>query len=98
MPPRKASQPSGPGSKYGSAFHGPPRANVTFLDCDALTLQEAIALVANDGDCMMFSRTSDAGAVHIRILSEGLVEKWYPDSPEALEGVLRGVIGALKDG
>jgi hypothetical protein len=47
---------------------------------------------------MMFSRTSDAGAVHIRILSEGLVEKWYPDSPEALEGVLRGVIGALKDG
>jgi hypothetical protein len=86
------------GTKYSGAYFGPPGSKVGYGDVDAELLRDCVELVSREGDCIMFSRTSQGEAAHVRILSGGLVEKWYPDSAEALQEVLQGIVRALKDG
>jgi hypothetical protein len=70
------------------------RADVT--EVDSALVADVIERVTSDGDCIMFSRTSDGGALHLRILSEGVVAKWYVSTHEELTDVLQGIQSDLK--
>lgn len=86
MPVRK-----GPGSKYGSESFGAPGQGVTYLDVPPELLQSVVELVTLSGDCIMLSRTRDGGACHVRILADGLVEKWYAGHKDELVSVFEGI-------
>lgn len=83
------------GTKYGSASTQPPGATHGFLASPPRLLQEVAELVTREGDCLMLSRTRDMGAVHVRILADGLVEKWYAGNQAELDQVLEGIRKAL---
>jgi hypothetical protein len=85
------------GTKYQSASFGPPPGTVTFDAIPPELLQQCCELVTAEGDCLMLSRTRDGGAIHIRILADGLVEKWYAGSDEELLSVFEGIRNALLD-
>jgi hypothetical protein len=70
------------------------RADVTEIDSELLA--DVVERVTTDGDCIMLSRTSDGGALHLRILSEGTVAKWYVSTAAELTGVLLGIQADLK--
>jgi hypothetical protein len=75
-------------TRYGSANVGVPGGTVSYGKADAELLRGCISAVAAAGDCIMFSTTSDGGACSVRVLSEGVVEKWYPSGVDDLQGVL----------
>jgi hypothetical protein len=77
--------------RYNTASRASVHATVDVSLCDALRLATIVEGVTALGDCIMFSRTSDGGALHIRVLSEGTVAKWYPSTQQELEEVLSGL-------
>ncbi len=94
--PDKQLGPKGPHkSRYGSAHVQSPSAQCDWSTIDAGLLLEVVEAVTAAGDCLMLSRTSDGGAMHVRILSEGVVEKWYPATTQELSEVLTAIVGAL---
>jgi len=83
--------------KYNTTSRSGVHARCDVQECDPHLLARVVELVTTDGDCIMFSRTSDGGALHIRVLSEGTVAKWYPSTNEELQDVLEGIEHDLQD-
>jgi hypothetical protein len=83
--------------KYNTSNRGSAHERCDVTEAHPEQLATAIELVTSDGDCIMFSRTSDGGALHIRILSEGTVAKWYLSNVTELETCLQGIIDDLRD-
>jgi hypothetical protein len=77
--------------KYNTSNRSAPGERADFQEVEAAILAAVVERVTSEGDCIMFSRTSDGGAVHVRVLSEGIVAKWYPSTSRELEEVLRGI-------
>lgn len=84
------------GSKYGSTDFGGVGARVAYTDVPPELVSRVVQSVTEQGDCIMFSRTSDGGALHVRILADGLIEKWYPSSSQELMDVLSGIQDAAE--
>jgi hypothetical protein len=84
---------SGP-PRYTTGMGGHVDRGVSFEGADADTLKTAIHRCVEAGDCIMFSRTADGGALHIRVLTKGEVAKWYPVSSMELHDVLSDVIAS----
>lgn len=84
------------GTKYGSAHAGPPGGGVYYGKMDASLVRDTVAAVASAGDCIMFSATSDGGACSVRVLADGLVEKWYPNNLGDLEETLKAILAAAQ--
>ena len=81
--------------KYNTLQRSGVHERVDVTECDRNMLADVIERVTLDGDCIMFSRTSDGGALHVRILSEGIVAKWYPSKTTELNEVLQGITDDL---
>jgi hypothetical protein len=77
--------------KYNTSSRSGVHERADFTEVDSGLLAMVIERVTTAGDCIMLSRTSDGGAVHIRILSEGVVAKWYPSTSVEMGEVLRGI-------
>jgi len=77
--------------KYNTSSRTSVSARCDVTECNTELLAEVIERVTSDGDCIMWSRTSDGGALHIRILSEGTVAKWYVSTHEELQETLQGI-------
>jgi hypothetical protein len=77
--------------KYNTSSRSAAHERVDVTEADSALLADVIERVTTDGDCIMFSRTSDGGALHVRILSEGVVAKWYPSTAQELATVLEGI-------
>lgn len=54
-------------------------------------LRDAIDAVVQRGDAILFGRTSDGGALSIRILSDGATDCWYPADASELAELLVAV-------
>lgn len=83
------------GTKYGSSSFTVPGEGVSIRSYSPEHLMELIAGVMDEGDCIMFSKTKEGGAVHLRILADGLVEKWYAGSEDELIAALDGIRTAV---
>lgn len=82
--------------KYNTNSRSAVHEKVDVTEADHKLLADVVELVTLDGDCIMFSRTSDGGALHVRILSEGVVAKWYPSTVQELTTVLEGIVEDLR--
>lgn len=64
---------------------------LSYGGCDPELLRRAIETVASAGDAIVFGRTADSGALSVRVLADKQVFKWYPDSMDSLQDVLRAL-------
>lgn len=75
--------PKNPAGRYGSSEG--PTATISYAELDGKLLQECIDAVTRDGCAMVFSRTSDGGALAITLLEGTNRHKYYPNSREQAE-------------
>lgn len=79
------------GSRYEGIGGNGGSGAVSYEGVPSEELRDAIEGVSSEGDAVVFGRTSDGGAFSVRVLSDKQVFKWYPDSVEALRGVLHAL-------
>lgn len=96
MPNKQRGNGNARGSKYGGLSHGRPGRSVSYSDADNASLQDAITAVTNAGDALTFGKTSDGGAYYVGVLADGLLERFYLDSVDALTDTLVGLIAAAE--
>lgn len=80
--------------RYSTGAAGVAHREVSFGLADPETLRNAIDGAVQAGDAIMFSRTADGGALHVRILSNGDVAKWYPVSSMELHDALTDIVNS----
>lgn len=79
---------------YAHLGGGSTNSALQYTSVDTGVLAGAIEAVTRRGDGVVFSRTSDGGALSVRVLHDSLVTKWYAkdiDELNALLGELQGV-------
>lgn len=73
-------------SKYQGAKTGHSLSALRIGQAGGDTLSACVDAVIAAGDAILFGRTSDGGALSLRVLSDGVTECWYPtDASELLE-------------
>lgn len=73
---------------YGSVGGGDTSEALRFSLLTGPALSGAIDAVTGRGDALVFSRTSDGGAVSLRVLHDKMVTKWYAPNLDALRELL----------
>jgi hypothetical protein len=82
-------------SRFGGADgSAADRSGFGWTDANPLELLDAIAGVTGAGDAIVFSRTSDGGALVVSVLSGNDRRKFYPDSADAIGHALRQIAAA----
>lgn len=78
-------------SKYAGAKArtGIPALRLGQIGGEALSV--CIDAVVGAGDAILFGRTSDGGAISLRVLSDGVTECWYPTDVSELLEVLEAI-------
>lgn len=88
------SQSRGP-TRASSIYAGVQRVGGTgglrFSQIDGAVLRSCVDAVVHRGDAVLFGRTSDGGALSVRVLSEGATECWYPSDASELQELLEGL-------
>jgi hypothetical protein len=75
-----------PANRYQQFASATRSQGVSIRQVDSETLQRAVATVVDSGDAILIGRTSDGGALSVRVLSGGATTCWYPtDASELLE-------------
>lgn len=64
------------------------RRKIEWSDCDMELLQRAIATTTATGALISFSKTSDGGALHLRVMDGQDEAKEYASSPEDANALL----------
>lgn len=82
--------------RYASLEGADVKTTISFGDCDAELLYRTIEAVTDAGDAMVLGRTSDGGALSLRILSGGQSFASYFPTTLALENALRSVCEEAK--
>lgn len=79
-------------SKYAKAKLANIKGGLTYLDCDASLLQKVAADVISDGAALLLAKTSDGGALVIRVVDDNESTAWYPASEQALDTALKEIM------
>lgn len=66
---------------------------VSIGQVDGQTLSDCVDAVVKSGDAILFGRTSDGGALSVRVLSNGVTECFYPTDASELLTVLEAITG-----
>ncbi len=82
------------GHRYGGSVGGGKSRSVSYSDSDGDLLRRVVCAVTDAGDAITFGRTSERGAYYVGVLSSGLLERFYLDTPEALRECLEGIAQA----
>jgi hypothetical protein len=80
----------GPG-RYAALKSRVGNGGVSFGQVSGETLRGCIEAVVGAGDAILFGRTSDGGALSVRVLSDGATECWYPSDASELLELLEGL-------
>lgn len=94
MPHTKRAASNGAAHRYGGAASGRPGGRVSYGPVPPEVLLRAVTAVTNAGDAITLGRTSEGGAYYVGVLADGLLEKFYLDSLEALQECLEGIADA----
>ena len=78
---------------YGSIGGSGTAGALQFAGIDEGVLTKAADAVTSRGDALVLSRTSDGGALSIRVLHDSLVTKWYAGNLDELHGLLERLAG-----
>jgi hypothetical protein len=78
-------------SRYTGVGGGGGAAGLSFCQVAGDTLRDTVAAVVSNGDAILFGRTSDGGALSVRVLSDGSVDVWYPTDASELQELLDGL-------
>lgn len=78
-------------SKYGQAKLSSIKGGLSWLEADAEQLKKVAAAVIEDGAALLLARTSDGGALVIRVVDDVGSHAWYPASEEALASDLQDI-------
>lgn len=82
-------KPRSGGSKWGQVGKARNTDPISWSSCDARVLQAAVAAVTEDGAALLFSKTSDGGALALQILDGTSKYKHYLADSVALDDLLR---------
>lgn len=80
---------NGASDKWSTNLTLSSRGKVTWMDADPQMLLAAVAAVTEDGAALLFSRTSDGGALALTVLVDGAAHKLYPASVAELREALQ---------
>lgn len=78
-------------SKYQKAKLSSVKGGLSWLQVDAEQLKKVTAAVIEDGAALLLARTSDGGALVIRVVDDVGSHAWYPASEEALASDLQDI-------
>lgn len=78
-------------TKYGAASVSSSNSSISWAAVSGALCHDAICAVTEAGDAILFAKTSDGGALSLRVLCDGLVEKWWPSGVVEAESVLEGI-------
>jgi hypothetical protein len=87
-------RPSGTGRRDLSTM---PRDTATWAEVDTQLLRDAVVAVADKGAAIQFGKTSDGGALSVRVYDGNDALKDYPRSLEDVEKSLRWVVSMYSD-
>ena len=88
----KASTPNPAVSKYARLSEGHGAAPITWEEVDGRLIKAALVASTEDGCALIFSKTSDGGALSLTILAGTDRHKKYAKSVELAESLLHEVI------
>lgn len=75
-------------NKWASIMLRPEKGNLTWADADPQDLQDAIAAATEDGAAVLFSKTSDGGALHVQVWAGTERPKFYAADMATLTAIL----------
>ena len=81
-------RPAGP---YAGVFSSGRAGAMSISQVSSEVLSNCINTVVQRGDAILFGRTSDGGAMSIRILSDGATDIWYPADASELSELLEAI-------
>lgn len=70
------------GRYSGTATKRRTSQSIGWDECDAVAIAALVAAVTNAGDAVLFSRTSDGGALSLTIMTDGDKHREYFTDPE----------------
>jgi hypothetical protein len=76
---------------YAGVFSAGRAGALSLSQVDAEVLSHCVDLVVQRGDAILFGRTSDGGALSVRILSNGTTDIWYPTDASELSELLEAI-------
>jgi hypothetical protein len=91
VPRNKPTTTNGGPNKYARLHGEAGSGGLSIGQIDAPLLRDAIHTVVSHGDAILIGRTSDGGALSVRILSGGATECFYPTDASELLELLEGV-------
>lgn len=71
-------------SKYAKAKLSSSKGGLSWLEANAEQLLKTIAAVIEDGAAILLARTSDGGALVIRVVDDTGSHAWYPASEQEI--------------
>jgi hypothetical protein len=83
---------NGRGNKWDDHFTLQSRGSITWSDANPELLASAIATATEDGVALLFSKTSDGGALSIHVLAGTSTHKLYPATPLELSEALQLIV------
>jgi hypothetical protein len=92
----KSNSPTQSASRYAGLRAVNRTGALSFGQVAGDTLRECVTTVVAAGDAILFGRTSDGGALSVRILSNGVTECWYPSDASELQELLEAVTALNK--
>jgi hypothetical protein len=78
-------------SKYARLSERDAGVPITWEDVDGRLIKAALVAATEDGAALIFSKTSDGGALSITVLAGAARDKLYAKSVEAAEATLREI-------
>lgn len=80
--------------KYGSLATSSHRGGLTWKEADVSLLHRAVVAVTEDGAALLFTSTSDGGALCLQVWTQSARHKLYPATALEIEEALQLVIDA----
>jgi hypothetical protein len=76
---------------YAGVFSAGRAGALSLSQVDGKVVSNCVSAVVERGDAILFGRTSDGGALSIRVLSDGATDIWYPTDASELSELLEAI-------
>lgn len=74
--------------KWNRLVEATGRSSVTWNDADPTMLRDAVAAATEDGAALLFAKTSDGGALVVKVINDKKSVPLYPASTQSLHSTL----------
>lgn len=92
----KQPRPQNGTNPYASVGRDRSAAPLSYGQVSGETLRECVVSVVDSGDAVLFGRTSDGGALSVRVLHNGATNAWYATDASELQELLEALVAVTK--